>query len=155
MARSTTVVSPGRAGTAQRPPVSGDLRWDGERWRRWTGRRWTMAAYSLDPAALQRPERFDQRPPIAESRRRRALELAVEDVVTENGARVVHVGPSGTVVGRRRRVSHGFHFLLTLATGGLWGVVWVAMALARREDRWVLACDPWGHVWATPTAPST
>ncbi len=46
-----------------------------------------------------------------------------------------------------RRVSHGMHAGLTLLTGGLWAVVWLALALGRREDRVRLEADAWGNVW--------
>jgi hypothetical protein len=27
-------------------------------------------------------------------------------------------------------VSHGFHFLMTCLTGGLWGIVWISVCVA-------------------------
>lgn len=45
-----------------------------------------------------------------------------------------------------------FHALMTLVTGGLWGVVWLAVALGRREDRVRFEVDHWGNVWARSVA---
>ncbi len=33
-------------------------------------------------------------------------------------------GPTGAVLGHRRRVAHLFHAIMTVITGGLWAVVW-------------------------------
>ena len=134
----------------RRKPRLGDYCWDGEVWRRWSGRRWVKAAYSLHPEQLMSPSRVDEWPNIDPQRGRRALERAVEDQVTTNGASVVFDGPGGVVLSYRRHVSHVFHALMTVITGGLWGLVWLARAIGRREDRVRLDIDPWGNVWATP-----
>ncbi len=48
---------------------------------------------------------------------------------------------------RQRRVTHLGHFILTLLTGGLWGIVWLAVILNRREDRVRYEVDAWGNIW--------
>lgn len=136
----------------RRKPRAGDMRWDGTTWLRWSGRRWTRAAYSLHPESLRNPDALHGRPPIQEQSRRRALALAVDDQVATNAATVVLDGPSGVVLGYRRPVAHFFHALMTLVTGGLWAVVWLAIALGRREDRVRLEVDEWGNVWPQPVA---
>ena len=136
----------------RRQPIAGDLRWDGTSWKRWDGGRWTRAAYSLHPELLSDPGPLHQRPPVADQRRRRALSLAVEDQVAAHAATVVHDGPSGVVLAYRRPVSHFFHAVMTLLTGGLWAVVWLALALGKREDRVRLEADQWGNVWPRPVA---
>jgi hypothetical protein len=133
---------------ARRKPVVGDLRWDGSYWKRWSGRRWARAAYSLHPETLTDPAPFYERPPVPEDRRHRALALAVEDQVTTNAASVILDGPSGVVLGYRRPVSHVLHAVLTLLTGGVWGVVWLVIVFGKREDRIRLEADEWGNVWA-------
>jgi len=138
--------------SVRRKPIAGDMRWDGTSWKRWSGRRWTRAAYSLHPELLTDPGSFQQRPPITEKRRHRALSLAVEDQVAANAATVVLDGPSGVVLAYRRPVSHFLHAVMTLLTGGLWAVVWLALALGAREDRVRLEADLWGNVWARPVA---
>lgn len=136
----------------RRKPIAGDVRWDGTSWRRWSGRRWTRALYSLHPELLTDPCPFQQQPPVAAKRRHRALSLAVEDQVAANAAVVIFDGPSGVVLAYRRPVSHFFHGVMTLLTGGLWAVVWLAFALGRREDRVRLEADQWGNVWGRPVA---
>jgi len=74
----------------------------------------------------------------------------VEDQVASNGAVVEYGGPSGVVLGYPRQVSHGFHAVMTLISGGLWAFVWFALALRQREDRVRFDIDPWGNVWAAP-----
>ena len=133
---------------SRRKHAPGDLRWDGKAWRRWNGARWVRAAYSLHPERLTRPQCFDREARLDTASRNRALALAVENQVTTNSATLVHQGPSGVVLGYRRRVSHLFHALLTLLSAGLWALVWLAMAAGRREDRVLLEVDDWGNVWA-------
>jgi hypothetical protein len=82
----------------------------------------------------------------------RALSLAVEDQVTTSGATLVLDGPHGVVLAYRRPVAHVFHALMTLITAGLWAVVWLAIALGRREDRVRLEVDAWGNIWPRPIA---
>ncbi len=84
---------------------------------------------------------------MSEQSRQRALALAVEEEVATNAGTVVLEGPNGVVVSYRRPVSHFLHAVLTVFTGGLWGVVWIAIALGRRDDRVRLEVDHWGNVW--------
>ncbi len=77
-------------GVTRRKRVVGDLRSDDKVWRRWSGRRWAVAAYSLDPARLRTPARFDQDPEIDQASRERALALSVEDQVAGDTATVVY-----------------------------------------------------------------
>ena len=83
-------------------------------------------------------------------RRERLLEIAV-DIEVLDGATIVNRSDRGVTVSRRRRVTHLGHFILTLATGGLWGFVWIAVVLNRREDRVRYEVDPWGNIWPVTT----
>lgn len=123
------------------------MRWDGRVWKRWSGRRWASAAYSLRPERLEVSEPLHREEPIDTARRRRALDLAVEDQVTTNGATVVFSGPNGVVLGYGRQAAHLFHAAMTVVTAGLWAVVWIAASLGRGEDRVRLEVDGWGNVW--------
>jgi hypothetical protein len=136
----------------RRKPRLGDMRWDGTEWMRWSGRRWARAAYSLHPELLTEQVRLQERPPVTDERRQLALALAVDDQVAAQAASVILDGPRGVVLAYRRPVSHLFHAVMTLLTGGLWIVVWLTLALGRREDRIRLEADPWGNVWAQPVA---
>jgi hypothetical protein len=151
MAKVQEVIRPDGATVTARP-VAGDMRWDGKAWRRWSGRRWEVAAYSLHRDWLRTRTPLVDRPPLGDGSQVKALALAVEHEVSENGAAVVLDGPRGVVLGYRRHVSHVFHAVMTLLTGGLWAVVWLAAALGRRENRVRLEADPWGNVWSTPVA---
>jgi hypothetical protein len=138
--------------TARRKPVVGDYTWDGEVWRRWSGRRWATAAYSLHPERLAQATRPDEYAAISKEGGRRILAKAVEDQVATNGATVVFDGPSGVVLGYRRRYSTVFHALMTVFTAGLWALFWIAAVLTRHEDRVRFEVDTWGNVWAVPVA---
>src|SRR3954447_5305817 len=81
-----------------------------------------------------------------------AVERLAVDQVAANAANVILGGPSGVVLGYRSPVSHLGHALMTLLTGGLWAVVWLASVLNRHEDRIRLEVDRWGNVWARHVA---
>jgi len=129
-----------------RTPAVGDYRWHRRGWRRWSGRHWAPATYSAYPQRLHRPRDWATYPELTQTRRERLLEIAV-DLEVLGGATVVHRSPRGVTLSRRRPVTHLGHFILTLLTGGLWGIVWVAVILARREDRVRYEVDPWGNIW--------
>src|SRR5689334_12705488 len=123
VARSQEVVDAAGA-TVQRVPLPGDLRWNGEEWRRYDGLRWKGATASVRPDRLRNPARFTDEDAISPERQERALALAVEDQVAQYGAHVVFEGPTGTIIGFRRKVSHVLHAVLTVLTSGLWAIVW-------------------------------
>lgn len=126
----------------------GIARWDQkqQRWLRWSGRRWAPATYSLEPTQLEEPAAFEQNQPVSAAQRGRALQQAVEAELLL-GATLVNQSDFRAVLDYRRPVSHVLHAVLSLFTAGLWVVVWVVMAIARRSERRRLTVDQWGHVW--------
>ena len=74
----------------------------------------------------------------------------MDDQVSTNRASVVFAGRTGVVLAYLRPVSHGAHAFMTVITGGLWAIVWIPMAVSRRENRVRLEVDDWGNVWAVP-----
>ena len=127
-------------------PAVGDYRWHRHSWRRWSGRDWATATYSLFPTRLTQPQEWATYPELPMLKRQRLLERAV-DLEVLAGATVVHRSDRGVTVARPRSVTHLGHFILTLLTGGLWGFVWLAVVLSRREDRVRYEVDPWGNIW--------
>jgi hypothetical protein len=137
-------------------PAIGTYRWHRRGWRRWTGRQWAPATYSAFPKRLHRPRDWATYPELPVPRRERLLDLAVDREVL-GGARVVDRGEAGVTLAYQRTVTHLGHFVLTVLTGGLWGFVWLAVALDRRDrgkDRRVrYEVDPWGNIW--PVSPGS
>ena len=129
-----------------RTPSIGEYRWHRRSWRRWSGPDRAPATYSAFPHRLGRPREWTSYPELPPLRRERLLEIAV-DLEVLSGATVVNRSERGVTLAQRRRVTHLGHFLLTLATGGLWGVVWLAVLLDRREDRTRYEVDAWGNIW--------
>lgn len=124
------------------------LRWHERRhvWMHWNGWRWAKAIYAPRPARLTEPAPFGPADEVGDGRRARLLARAVESEVFR-GAVVHDRSEHSAVVGYLRPVSHTAHLLATVLTGGLWGVVWIAMACARREDRVLMSVDRYGNVW--------
>ena len=135
-----TVQTPGA------PPAVGTYRWHRRSWRRWSGRQWAEATYSAFPKRLGRPQEWATYPELPEPRRERLLELAVDQEVLAGG-RIVHRGADGVTLAYQRTATHLGHFVLTVLTAGLWGFVWLAVVLARKENRVRYECDPWGNIW--------
>lgn len=149
--RVTVVQSPPRQGLLRRwrtRPEPGTFARDRTSWRRWSGHRWAKPVYSLQRELIIGEPGPETWPRLTRERLDRGLALAVERQVNENAAHVDHEGPHGVVLSYQRRVSHLLHAFLTLLSGGLWGIVWIVVALSRRHDRVRLEIDSWGHVWA-------
>ena len=83
---------------------------------------------------------------LPEPRRERLLELAV-DLEVLAGGRVINRSSDGVTLAYKRSVTHLGHFILTLLTGGLWGFVWIAVILSRRENVIRYEVDRWGNIW--------
>jgi hypothetical protein len=135
--------------TVQTPtglPVVGTYRWHRRTWRRWSGRQWAEATYSAFPKRLRRPQDWATYPELPPQRRQRLLDEVV-DLEVLGGARVVHRGEEGVTLAYQRTVTHRGHLVLTLLTAGLWGFVWLAVVLARKENRVRYEVDPWGNIW--------
>jgi len=124
------------------------MRWNDKRhvWMSWNGRMWTKAVYAPRPARLTEPAPFGPTDEVDEAKRRRMLDAAVEAEVLRGGT-VQDRRELSCVLGYPRPVNHLGHFLATVITGGLWAVVWIVMAVSRREDRVLLAVDAYGNVW--------
>ncbi|RKS75728.1 hypothetical protein CLV35_2205 [Motilibacter peucedani] len=84
--------------------------------------------------------------PLPVERRGRLLKQVREQEVLA-GALLLDSTEDSITLLTRTPVSHLAHFLLTVLTGGLWLVVWLLMALRRREQRRLLRVDSSGHVW--------
>lgn len=132
--------------------VMGTLKWDDKqgRWIRWSGRQWAKALYSATPSQLALPEPLESSPPLDEQRRQRIFKQAVDAEVLAGGT-VVQLEALTAVLSHRRPVNHVLHFVLLLLTLGGWSIVWLIMAIARKDERFRLDVDPWGHVWPTET----
>lgn len=139
--------STGKTRAAERR--TGDLVWDGDRWRRWDGKRLRAAAYSLHPELLRSPASPGTWRRLNREQLEHGLALAVEQEVLANGATVVHEGPTGPVVAYRRPVNHLLHGIATILTLGIWAFFWLLSVLDRSERRVLLRIDESGHVWAT------
>jgi hypothetical protein len=55
-----------------------------------------------------------------------------------NGWRVESQTDQMALMVKGRRPEHILHFVLTMLTFGFWAIVWIFLAISRREDRMVL-----------------
>jgi hypothetical protein len=132
-------------------PSVGTYRWHRRSWRRWSGQQWAEATYSAFPKRLERPRDWATYPELSVVRRERLLEAAVDREVLAGG-RIVNRSSDGVTLAYQRTVTHLGHLILTVVTGGLWGFVWLAVILNRRESRVRYEVDPWGNIWPVAAA---
>ena len=62
-----------------------------------------------------------------------------------HGARVESQSDYQAVLVRGHRLNNTLHLILTIVTFGLWGFVWLALALIGGEKREVASVDEWGN----------
>lgn len=60
--------------------------------------------------------------------------------------RIERESDASAIVVEGRPVNHILHLLLTLLTMGVWGIVWLAMAMAGGEKALLIDVDPQGRV---------
>jgi len=62
-----------------------------------------------------------------------------------SGARIESQSDYQAVVVRGKKVNHVLHLILTLVTLGLWGIVWIILAIAGGEKRQMVTVDDYGN----------
>jgi hypothetical protein len=62
-----------------------------------------------------------------------------------DGARVESQSDYQAVLVRGHRLNNTLHLILTIVTAGLWGIVWLLLAIFTGEKRSVASVDEWGN----------
>jgi hypothetical protein len=86
--------------------------------------------------------------PLSIEQRSERLDAYLIEVV-QRGWRIEYRTPTQALVERGQHIStgmHAFHFILTLLTFGVWGLVWILHAMSRFERRIVISVDDEGNV---------
>lgn len=76
--------------------------------------------------------------------RRQIIDSAVNEFVT-GGYRVESRSEFQAVFVRGKRPNHLLHLILTIVTLGLWGIVWIYLAVVKHEKRMVVSVDEYGN----------
>lgn len=65
------------------------------------------------------------------------LERFVHERLAESGHSwtVISKLDDSIIISRKKGVSHFRHFILTVLTGGLWVIVWIILAIVRKDER--------------------
>lgn len=84
-------------------------------------------------------------PQIADTARIALLDAEVAEWIRE-GWRVESRSNFQAVMVSGRRVNHLLHFVISLATAGIWIFVWILLALAGGENRELLLVDAYGRI---------
>lgn len=72
------------------------------------------------------------------------LARAVANEVRQ-GARIESQSDFQAVLVKGHRLNNTLHLILTLVTVGLWGIVWIALAIFGGEKRTVIDVDEYGN----------
>jgi hypothetical protein len=64
---------------------------------------------------------------------------------TRGGWRVETRSDFQAVFSKGKRPNHILHLLLTIVTLGLWGIVWIVLALTSHEKRMIVSVDEFGQ----------
>ena len=128
-------------------PRVGTYRWHRRCWRRWSGRQWAEATYSAFPKRLEPAAGLGDLPRAARSPVASGCSSWRSTWRSSPAAGWCNRSSDGVTLAYQRSVTHVGHFILTLLTGGLWGFVWIAVILSRKENRVRYEVDPWGNIW--------
>ncbi len=60
--------------------------------------------------------------------------------------RVISQSDYQVVLASGGNVNHTLHLILTIVTCGLWGLVWLVIAVTQSEKRFILSVDEYGNV---------
>jgi hypothetical protein len=92
----------------------------------------------IAPAPATQPARKS-----ADERKEALARLVTAQVA--NGARVESQSDYQAVLVHGHRLNNTLHLILTLVTLGVWGIVWLLLALFGGEKREVASVDEWGN----------
>jgi Na+-transporting NADH:ubiquinone oxidoreductase subunit NqrC len=82
--------------------------------------------------------------PIPAEKRRELMDVAEAEWV-RGGWRVESRSDYQAVFSKGKRPNHILHLILTLVTVGLWGIVWIFLALTSHEKRQTVSVDEYGQ----------
>lgn len=85
-------------------------------------------------------------PRVLDADRRSVLLAQTIQANVVRGARVESQGQYNAVLVWGRPVNHVLHLILTIVTAGLWGLVWLILALSGGESRTMVSVDDFGNV---------
>lgn len=76
--------------------------------------------------------------------RKELLARAVANQVRQ-GWRIESQSDYQAVLVKGERINHVLHLILTILTAGLWGIVWIILAVMGGEKRMVIDVDAYGN----------
>lgn len=79
-----------------------------------------------------------------EEQRKKALAEAIQREVVQGG-RVESQSDFQAVLVRGQRPNHTLHAIITIFSCGLWGIVWIIVALTGGEKRTMITVDDYGN----------
>ena len=90
----------------------------------------------------------EQRPePLSPDAAQVRFQIKLERVLAENQVRIVYLGITSAVVVAGKPINHLLHVWLTLGTLGLWGIVYLILALRGGERWWAITGDNTGELY--------
>lgn len=68
-------------------------------------------------------------------------------MLAENQVRIVYLGVSSAIVVAGKPINHLLHTWLTIGTIGLWGIIYLILALRGGERWWAITGDETGELY--------
>jgi len=93
----------------------------------------------------QEPEHIEEPRLASPADRKRSMADAVA-VDVARGWRVQSQTETDALLARGGNVNHLLHLVLTLLTCGIWGIVWIAIAIQQQEKHERITVDDYGQV---------
>ena len=90
---------------------------------------------SEQTAQEQQPEPLP--PDVAQTR----FQMEFERVLAEDKVRIAYLGYNSAIIVAGKSINHLLHAWLTMLTLGLWGIVWLILALRGGEHWWAVTAD--------------
>lgn len=78
--------------------------------------------------------------------RREGLNRGIQQALRQ-GWRVESQSDFSAALVKGKRPNHLLHLFLTIFTAGLWGIVWIILAITKHEHRRLLQVDEYGDVF--------
>ncbi len=85
-------------------------------------------------------------PRVSDEARKAALAQHIATAVATQGARVESQSDFQAVLLTGQAVNHVLHCIITIFTCGIWGIIWLILALTGGVKRHIVQVDDWGNV---------
>lgn len=70
----------------------------------------------------------------------------IQNILLSSDWTIVSQTDTSVILGRRKKVSHIMHFILSVLTGFMWLIIWLLMIVRRKEERRSITISSDGNI---------